>query len=146
VARDAEHERKNALVQTERRRTEDRMIAKMRLPLGKFLAETPRLCSSQHLVDAASGPPSILAQLQRSGSEIDAAFKQRVGVIMLDIGDAVQQAGCPAAARQIYDEALRTFVGPSYAEVQLRAQFAVAYITRNSMKWSPTPTQAASAN
>lgn len=146
VARQAEHERENAQVETKRRQAEDRMIAKMREPLARFLAETPRSCSSQHLADAANGPPFLLASLQRTGSEIGAAFKQRVGTAMVDIGDAVQQAGCPFVARQIFDEALRTFVGSSHAEVRLRAQFAIAYITRNATKWTPGPTQAARAN
>ena len=146
VARQAEHERENAHNETKRRQAEDRMIATMREPLARFLAETPRSCSSQHLTDAANGPPFLLASLQRTGGGTGAAFKQRVGATMLDIGDAVQQAGCPFVARRIYDEALRTFVGSNYAEVRLRAQFAIAYITRNAMTWAPGPTQAASAN
>ena len=146
VARQAGHERESAQIETKRRQAEDRVIAKMREPLARFLAETPRLCSSQHLVDAANGPPSVLASLQGTGSEIGTAFKQRVGTTMVDIGDAVQQAGCPFVARQIFDEALRTFAGSSHAEVRLRAQFAIAYITRNAAKWAPGPTQAASAN
>jgi hypothetical protein len=145
VAREAEHERQSALLKANRRQTEDRMIARMREPLAKFLAETPRSCHSPRLVEAASGPPSALAQLRRSGGEIDEAFVQRVGATMLDIGDAAQQAGCPAEARRIYDDALRTLVGSSYADLRLRAQFASAYITRNWEKWSPKPTQAASA-
>jgi hypothetical protein len=54
--------------------------------------------------------------------------------------------GCHAAARQLYDDALRTFGAPAYAELRLRAQFAIAYITRNAAKWAPAPAQAASAH
>jgi hypothetical protein len=146
VAHEADRERAIENINAKRRQTEDRAIAKMREPLDKFLAERgPRSCGSQHLVAAASGPPSLLAQIERSGSEIDAAFMQRAGAAMLDIADAMQQAGCHAAAGQLYDVALRTFSGSTHAELRLRAQFAVAYITRNAAKWTPAPTQAASA-
>jgi hypothetical protein len=145
VARDAERERAMAHTEAKRLQAEDRTIAKMRESLHKFLAErAPRSCGSQHLV-AMSGPPSLVAQIQASRSEADNAFTQRVGAAILDIADAVQQAGCHAAARQLYDDALRTFIGPSHADLRLRAQFAVASITRSSTKQAPVPTQAASA-
>jgi hypothetical protein len=53
---------------------------------------------------------------------------------MLEVADAAQQAGCAAAARQIYKDARRTFVGLDHAELHLRAQFAIAYLTRTSEK------------
>jgi|SRR5262245_5272658 hypothetical protein len=146
VAREAERERQDADVEAKRRQHEDRAIAKMREPLAKFLAEAPKSCGSQHLLNAADGWPTLLAQTPRSGGESDAAFRRRVGATMLDIANAMQQAGCPAAARQVYNDVLRVFVGSTYADLRLRAQFGVAYLTRNAGKWPPAPTQAASAD
>jgi hypothetical protein len=65
---------------------------------------------------------------------------------MLDIGDAVQHAGCPVEARKIYDDALRTFAGSTHADLYLRAQFAIAYMVWNSDKGTTKPAQAASAS
>ena len=88
----------------------------------------------------------MLAQTQQSGSGIDSAFMRRKGAAMLDMADAMQQAGCHAAARPLYDDALRTLGAPAYAELRLRAQIAIACITRNAAKWAPAPSQAASAH
>jgi hypothetical protein len=95
-----------------------------------LLPETPPSCGSQHLLEA---------------TQAEAAFGRRVAATMLDIGEAAQKAGCPTTARQIYDDALRALVDPRSADLRLRAQFAIAYMTRNAAKWTPSPTQAASA-
>jgi hypothetical protein len=145
VSREAELERQAAAVEAKRRRTDDQMISKVREPLGKFLAEAPPSCGSQHLFEATQASSFLMTQVRGNGGEIDTAFKRRLAATMLDIGDAAQKAGCLAAARQIYDDALGTLVDPRSADLRLRAQFAIAYMTRNAAKWTPSPTQAASA-
>ncbi|HEU0218517.1 MAG TPA: hypothetical protein VFQ90_17815 [Stellaceae bacterium] len=145
VAREAEREREGARAEARRRPSEDRLIARMREPLARFLAERSPSCGSRHLADAASSAPSMIEQMRRNGRPIDTAFMQRVGATMVDIGNAAQRAGCPAEARLIYDNVVRVFDGPRYADLRLRAQFASAYIVRNAQKWMPAPTQAASA-
>jgi hypothetical protein len=144
VAKDAERERRATNAGDRRRQAEDRLIAKVREPLSRFLAETPRSCASQNLADAAGGPPALAARTQRSGADTGTLFLRRVGAAMLDVADAAQQAGCTAAARQIYEDARRTFAGPDHAELQLRAQFAIAYLTRTAEKWMPSPAHTAS--
>jgi hypothetical protein len=125
-AREAERERKIANAEAERRQSEKRMIANMREPLGKFLSETPpRSCSSPHLLDAASGPPALLAQRRRGSAIDDMAFMQRLGATMLEVGDAARQAGCSAVARRAYDDVIRTFGGPDYRDLQMRAKIAI---------------------
>jgi hypothetical protein len=145
ASREAEQKRQTAAVEAKRRRTDDKMISKVREPLGRFLAETSPSCGSQHLLEAMRGSSSLMTQVHGNGGEIDAAFRRRVAATMLDIGDAAQRAGCLTAARQVYDDALRTLADPRSADLRLRAQFALAYMTRNAAKWSPSPTQAASA-
>jgi hypothetical protein len=125
-AHEAERERKAAYAEAQRRQSENRMIAKMREPLGKFLAEMPpRSCSSRHLLDAASGPPALLAQRRRGSAIDDVAFMQQLGATMLAVGDAARQAGCSAVARQVYADVVRTFGGPDYLDLQMRAKIAV---------------------
>jgi hypothetical protein len=125
-AREAEQQRKTADAEAQRRQSENRMIARMREPLGKFLSETPpRSCSSPHLLDAASGPPALLAQRRRGSAIDDMAFMQRLGATMLEVGDAARQAGCSAVARRAYDDVIRTFGGPDYRDLQMRAKIAI---------------------
>jgi hypothetical protein len=125
-ASEAEKERKAASAEARQRQSESRLVAKMREPLAKFLAEaSPRSCSSRHLLDAASGPPALLAQRRRGNAIDDVTFMQRLGVAMLEVGDAARQAGCTAVARQVYDDVMRTFGGPDYADLQMRARIAI---------------------
>jgi hypothetical protein len=50
---------------------------------------------------------------------------QRLGATMLEVGDAARQAGCSAVARRAYDDVIRTFGGPDYRDLQMRAKIAI---------------------